>query len=46
VLELRTDDESRFTRAADALTGAIEVGAEPPASSSPIIDRVEPITDQ
>jgi thymidine phosphorylase len=41
VLELRADDESRFARAAEALTGAIEVGAEPPAANSPIIDRVD-----
>ena len=45
VLELRTDDESRFTRAAEALTGAIEVGAEPPAASSPIIDRLVALSD-
>ncbi len=41
VLELRADDESRFARAAEALTGAIEIGAEPPAAGSPIIDRID-----
>ena len=40
VLELRTDDESRFARAAAARwTGAVEVGAEPPAARPLVIER-------
>jgi thymidine phosphorylase len=40
VAELRTDDESRFARAEAALAGAIEIGAEPPAARSAVIDRL------
>jgi thymidine phosphorylase len=43
ILELRTDDESRFAAALDALNvpGAIEVGGgQPTASLDPVIDRV------
>jgi thymidine phosphorylase len=41
LLELRGDDESRFARAEEALTGAIEIGPEPPPACSPVIDRVD-----
>jgi thymidine phosphorylase len=40
VVELRSDDESRFGRAEDALRGAIDVGAEPPDVRSSVIDRL------
>ena len=40
VVELRTDDESRFRRAEAALAGAIEIGAEPPPARSAVIDQV------
>jgi len=40
VLELRTDDESRLMRAADALAGAIEIGPDPPAAGPLVIERI------
>ena len=40
VLELRTDEPARFDRALDALRGAIEIGAEPPVTSPPVLERV------
>ena len=40
VVELRTNDESRFRRADAALAGAIEIGAEPPPAQSAVIDQV------
>ena len=44
LLELRTDDESRFGRAVDALTDAVTIGAEPPDLPSPVIDVLLPPT--
>jgi thymidine phosphorylase len=43
VLELRTDDESRFMRAVDALAGAIEIGPDPPAAGPLVIERITPV---
>jgi thymidine phosphorylase len=40
LVELRTNDESRFRRADAALAGAIEIGAEPPPARSAVIDQV------
>jgi thymidine phosphorylase len=40
VLELRADDESRFGRARDALTAAIEIGPEPPAAAPLVLERI------
>ena len=40
LLELRSDDESRFAAALAALGDAIEVGPDRPASQPPIIDRI------
>ncbi len=40
VLELRTDDESRFGRASAALDGAAVVGADPPDLPPPVIDAL------
>jgi thymidine phosphorylase len=40
LLELRTDDESRFEAALEALGNAIEIGPEGPAELPPVIDRV------
>jgi len=40
VLELRADDESRFARAREALAGAIEIGAEPPATVPLVLERI------
>jgi thymidine phosphorylase len=40
VLELRSDDSSRFGRALEALDGAIEIAPEPPESAPLIIDRI------
>jgi thymidine phosphorylase len=40
VVELRTDDESRFAAAETALAGAAEIGAEPPPARSAVIDRL------
>ncbi len=40
LLELRTDDESRFEAALEALGNAIEIGPEGPEELPPVIDRV------
>ena len=40
VLELHADDESRFGRAAEALAGAIEVGAQPPQPGPAVLERI------
>jgi thymidine phosphorylase len=40
LLELRTDEPARFERALDALRGAIEIGAEPPVISPPVLERI------
>jgi thymidine phosphorylase len=40
VLELRTDEEVRFARAADALAGAVEIGPEPPEAAPLVIERI------
>jgi len=40
VLELRADEEARFGRALEALVGAIEIGPEPPAGGSPVLERI------
>ena len=40
VLELRSDDESRFARARQALAGAIEIGPAPPAAGPLVIERI------
>jgi thymidine phosphorylase len=40
VLELRTNDETRFGPAAEALAGAVEIGAEPPAAQPLVIERI------
>jgi thymidine phosphorylase len=38
LLELLTDDESRFERAAAALAGSVTVGEQPPDVPPPVID--------
>ena len=43
LLELRTDDESRFGRALGALTDAVTIGAEPPDLPPPVIDLLRPV---
>ena len=40
VLELRSDDQSRFARARAALADAIEIGPDPPAVSPLVIERI------
>ncbi len=40
LLELRTDEPARFSRALDALRGAIEIGTEPPVTSPPVLERI------
>jgi thymidine phosphorylase len=40
VLELRADDESRFSGAREALAGAMQIGAEPPAPAPLVIERI------
>jgi thymidine phosphorylase len=40
VLELRADDESRFSRAIQALAGAVQIGPEPPAAAPLVIERI------
>jgi thymidine phosphorylase len=40
LLELRCDEEARFAGALEALAGGIEIGAEPPVLSPPVIERV------
>jgi thymidine phosphorylase len=42
VLELRTDDEARFGRGADALAGAIEIGPRPPQPQPAVLERIGP----
>ncbi len=42
VLQLRADEPARFARALDALAGAIDIGPEPPARRSPVIERIAP----
>ena len=44
MLELRTDDESRFGRAVAALADAVAIGAEPPRLPPPVIDVLLPPT--
>ena len=44
LLELRTDDESRFGRAVAALADAVTIGAEPPSLPAPVIDVLLPPT--
>ncbi len=44
MLELRTDDESRFGRAVAVLTDAVAIGAEPPRLPPPVIDVLLPPT--
>jgi thymidine phosphorylase len=40
VLELRGDDPDRFAWARAALTGAIEIGADPPEPAQPVLERI------
>jgi thymidine phosphorylase len=40
VLELRSDDVSRFARARAALADAIEIGPDPPAAGPMVIERI------
>ncbi|HXL20176.1 MAG TPA: thymidine phosphorylase [Streptosporangiaceae bacterium] len=40
LLELRTDDPARFARGLDALDSAIEISAEPPVISPPVLERI------
>jgi thymidine phosphorylase len=40
LLELRTDDASRFGRAREALDGAIKIGEAPPPVSPQVIERI------
>jgi thymidine phosphorylase len=40
VLELRADDEERFGRAAEALAGALEIGARPPEPQPAVLERI------
>jgi thymidine phosphorylase len=40
VLELRADDEARFSRALAALEGAIEIGAQPPEPLPAVLERI------
>jgi thymidine phosphorylase len=40
VLELRTDDEARLGRAADALGGALEIGPRPPEPTPVLLERI------
>lgn len=42
VLELRTDDEARFGRAAGALEAAIEIGPQPPPQLAAVLERIGP----
>ena len=37
LLELHTDDPARLERAREALDGAVEVAAEPPAPVGPLV---------
>jgi thymidine phosphorylase len=40
VLELRGDDPARFSRAREALAGAVEIGPQPPESTDPVLGRI------
>jgi thymidine phosphorylase len=40
VLELRADDAARLASARDALTGAIEIGEQPPSAVPLVIERI------
>ncbi len=40
VLELRSDDPGRMARARAALSGAIEIGSDPPAAGPLVIERI------
>jgi len=40
VLELRSDDETRFAAAIEALTGAVEIGPEPPVPAPLVIELI------
>ena len=40
VLQLRSDDPSKFGRALEALEGAIEIGPEPPEPAGLVLDRI------
>ena len=40
VLELRSDEVSRFARAREALADAIEIGPDPPAAGPLVIERI------
>jgi thymidine phosphorylase len=40
LLELRADEPARFDRARQALTGGIEIGAEPPERRPAVIERI------
>ena len=40
VLELRSDDPARLARARAALSGAIEIGSDPPAAGPLVIERI------
>ena len=44
LLELRTDEESRFGRAAEALADAVTIGGGPPDLLPPVIDVLLPST--
>jgi thymidine phosphorylase len=40
LLELRSDDQDRFERAKEALTDAIEIGAQPPEPAELVLERI------
>jgi thymidine phosphorylase len=40
LLELRSDDQDRFERAKQALTDAIEIGAQPPEPAELVLERI------
>ena len=42
MLELRADDAGRFSRALDALDGAIEIGPQPPPPAPVVRERIGP----
>jgi thymidine phosphorylase len=42
VLELRADEEARFSRAIAALDGAIEIGLRPPEPLPVVLERIGP----
>jgi thymidine phosphorylase len=43
ILELRGDDPDRFAWAREALTDAIEMGANPPSARQPVLERISGI---